>query len=193
MILGAGASASAGPRILGLGGSLRTGSSSAVALRYAIECVAQLGADAVLLTTRDLDLPLYDDRPDPATYPDGVRRLLAEIRRADGIIVASPVYHGTMSGSVKNAIDFIELMADDDRPWLEGKVAGAITVSSGRPRTDAIVALEIAFRALHAWTIPFAVAISEKSFVDGVLRDDEIRTRIERLSRSIVDAAGSLT
>lgn len=180
------------PRVLGVGGSLRRGSSSSIALRVALDDAARAGADTELAEVGSLDLPPYDDRSDPSTYPDQVHAFVEKVRGCDGLILASPVYHGTMSGSIKNALDFLELLADDDPPWLGGKVAGLITVSGGRPRGDAILSLEIACRALHAWTVPVAVSIPDRAFAEGELRDDRIRNRLERLAHAVVNAAESL-
>lgn len=179
------------PYIVGLGGSLRENSTSLIALRYALTAAERAGAETSLLSAPDLALPFYDDRDDRETYPESVSRLLHEIRRCRGIIIASPVYHSSMSGAVKNILDFLELLGDDQPPWLEGKIVGLITVAGGRPRSDAIVSLEIACRALHAWTVPLAVSISDSAFDGDTLVDGAIKERLERLGRIVVGTSES--
>src|SRR5579871_7019679 len=88
--------------ILGLGGSLRRPSESEVALRMALRGAAEAGAETDIITAEGLDLPLYPS-PDMDKHPSVVA-LLSAARRADGLILASPAYHGTMSGALKNAL-----------------------------------------------------------------------------------------
>jgi FMN reductase len=153
---------------------------------------AVAGADVALLNLADLDLPLY--REGSTDVPQAATRLVGEVRLADGILLATPVYHGTMSGAMKNAVDYLELLANDDPPWLEGKLAGLIAVSRGAAAINAINTLEYACRALHAWTLPTAVAVPGTSFAEGRL-DQLIQQRLLRLgselalkARLVVDA-----
>src|SRR5260370_42646337 len=84
------------PYIVGLGGTLRANSSTEKALRVVLCAAAALGAETLLLGGADLDLPLYaPDRPDRSP---AARRLVEELRRADGIVLGSPGYHGGISG-----------------------------------------------------------------------------------------------
>ena len=68
-----------------------------------------LGAEA-------LDLPMY--APEWPERTERAVRLVELLRQSHGVIVASPGYHGTLSGLVKNALDYIEDMRNDDPPLL---------------------------------------------------------------------------
>jgi FMN reductase len=102
--------------VLGIGGSLREGSQSERALEIALAGAAELGVRTQLLAGPDLVLPFYDtslhERDERA------KRLIESIRHADGVIVVSPGYHGALSGLVKNALDYVEDLRDDVRPYL---------------------------------------------------------------------------
>ncbi len=178
--------------ILGLGGSLRRPSRTRRALEVALQAAAEAGAETRLLDLRTLKLPLYDDRPDPQTYPEDVFRLVEEVRWADGLLLATPVYHGTLSGSMKNALDFLELLADDDPPWLGGRVVGLIAVAGGSAGTNAINSMLFTCRTLHAWVVPTAVVVPGGAFQDDELRDPKVEERLKRLGREVARAAAVL-
>ena len=58
--------------------------------------------------------------PENPARTDGAREFAEELRQADGIIVASPGYHGSVSGLVKNALDYVEDLRDDERSYFDG-------------------------------------------------------------------------
>ncbi len=179
-------------RVLGLGGSLREESRSLNALKIALQGAADAGAETRLLDLKTLRLPLYDDRPDPETYPEDVFRLIEEVRWADGLLLATPVYHGTLSGSMKNALDFLELLAEDDPPWLGGRAVGLITVAGGSAGTNAINSLLFTCQTLRAWVAPTAVVAPGSAFVDDRLTAPKIEERLRRLGREVARAAAVL-
>lgn len=73
--------------VLGIGGSARSGSTTELALRVSLAAAADQGAETSLLSACDILLPLYSpDAPDRA--PEAVR-LVEEVRRADGLIIAA--------------------------------------------------------------------------------------------------------
>src|SRR5690349_19439948 len=94
------------PLIVGLGGTLRPNSSSEKALATALNSARAGGARVVSLTGSELELPMFS----PSSHHRGpqAQRLLALMRDCDGLIVASPSYHGSVSGLIKNALDYVE-------------------------------------------------------------------------------------
>ncbi|WP_163579655.1 NADPH-dependent FMN reductase, partial [Klebsiella pneumoniae] len=68
------------------------------------------------------------ERPDRS---DEARALIAALRRADGIVISSPGYHGSMSGLIKNALDYTEDMRDDAQPYFDGRAVGCIACAAG--------------------------------------------------------------
>jgi len=102
-------------RVVGLGGSLRAASTSRTALQAAVEGAAAKGADAQLICVRDLDLPLYTaERAIPLT----AHELADTVYRCDAMIWSSPTYHGSVSGSFKNALDWLILLVERAPPYL---------------------------------------------------------------------------
>jgi FMN reductase len=104
-------------------------SSSLAALKIALEGAAESGAAIELLDIRELGLPMYE--PSNQQPPQSVLKLCDAIYRADGLIWSSPMYHGTISGSFKNALDWLQLLGDRNPPYLTDKVVGLISTAGG--------------------------------------------------------------
>lgn len=153
------------PFILGLGGTMRFGSSSERALRYALDRAEQLGATTRLLAGARLELPMYD----PATdLGEAAQELVALVARCDGLLIASPSYHGGVSGLLKNALDHTEALRRDARPYLEGRAVGCIATGDGWQGANAtLTALRATVHALRGWPTPLGVA-QNIADVDGV-------------------------
>ncbi len=151
--------------ILGIGGSLRAGSATEQALRTALEGARSVGAETELLTPASLSLPIFDGTYMLDGYTEAerraIRQLLDATRRAHGLIFASPTYHNIISGAVKNMLDFLELLKDDQPPRLEGKVVGLLTVQGGTSGTgnNTLTTMLLAARAMRAWVAPTMISI----------------------------------
>jgi FMN reductase len=158
------------PRILGLGGTTRHGSSSERALRAALDLAERAGAQTDILLADDLELPAY--APERGALGPQAGRLLDLVRRADGVIVASPGFHGGPSGLIKNALDHLEELREDERPYLDGRAIGCIVCAAGWQATaTTLAALRQTVHALRGWPTPLGVAINSTPVgdVDPVL------------------------
>ena len=146
-------------RIVGLGGSLRPASSSRAALKVALDGAAGAGATVELLDLRELQLPMYD--PSSDDQPASVTRLVETLYAADGVIWSSPMYNGSISGSFKNAIDWLILLNKREPPYLTDKVVGLISVAGGTQGLQAVNTMEFIVRALRAFAVPLVVPIPQ--------------------------------
>jgi len=117
------------PFIVGIGGTTRPGSTSEKALSVALAFAQSQGCETQVFGSADMPGETYD--PTLPTRSERALALVAAVRRADGLIIATPSYHGGVSGLVKNAIDFIEDMRDDPRAYLEGRAVGCIVCADG--------------------------------------------------------------
>ena len=137
-----------GPLVVGIGGSTRAGSVTNLLLQRCLARTAERGAltrvyAGELLAT----LPIFTglDQPDPAA-----RELAEGTARADAVVIATPGYHGGMSGLVKNALDHLELLRDDPRPYLDGRPVGVIVTASGwQAAGGALASVRSAIHALR--------------------------------------------
>jgi len=176
------------PFIVGMGGTTRPGSSSEQALAIALACAERCGAEIKMYGGAALHLPMYD--PDPANMTDAARHLIDDLRRADGVILASPCYHGGVSGLLKNAIDYTEEMRDDERVYFDGRAIGAIGCGYGNQGPNTVLAqLRQIGHALRGWNVPLGVAINsaEVKFKDGVCSAAGTAAQIEIMARQVVD------
>lgn len=177
------------PHVVGIGGSLGDTSSSLRATRFALAAAEQDGATVEALDVRELALPFYG-RGVPAN--PGVTRLIEATAAADALIWSSPLYHGTVSGAFKNALDWLQLLADRERPFLSARPVGLIATAGGVQGLQAINTMEFVVRALRGWTVPFVVPIARawEVFDDhGDPRDPAVAAQLRLLGREVAAAA----
>lgn len=180
------------PLILGLGGTIRAGSSTEKALICALRRAEALGAETHLLGGEFLgSLPIFDPRPSDATP---AQLALAEaIRAADGVIVASPGYHGSISGVIKNALDTLELTSKDDQPYLTAKPVGTIITAAGaQAGGTTLMALRSIIHALRGWPTPFGAALNAGGDLfdeSGACRNDKDAWQLDTVAEQVVEFA----
>ena len=174
-------------RIVGLGGSLARRSTSRAALEVALEGAANAGAETLLLDLRELELPMYEpdaDEPTPAAA-----HLIESCYGADGMLWSSPMYQGTISGALKNALDWLHLLGDREPAFLHDKVVGLVSAAGGTQGLQAINTMEFATRALRAWAVPYVVPVAHAARVfdpDGRVHDDAVETQLKMLGGEVV-------
>ena len=181
-----------GPLIVGIGGSTSGSSVTSLLLQACLEATAALGARTVAFTGEELaGLPIfapYDEAPAPAAGP-----LVAAVRAADAVIIATPGYHGGMSGLVKNAIDHLELLRDDERPYLDGRAVGVIVAAAGWQACGmALMSVRSAIHALRGWPTPYGVTVNsaeQHPAPDGSF-DERITGALNILATQLTDFAG---
>ncbi|OLE97376.1 MAG: hypothetical protein AUG75_09065 [Cyanobacteria bacterium 13_1_20CM_4_61_6] len=145
-------------KVVGLGGSLAAPSSSLAALKVALEGAAEAGAETLLLDIRELNLPMY--APDMGA-PESVLQLCQAVHEADGLLWSSPLYHGTISGAFKNALDWLQLLSDRKPAYLTDKVVGLISTAGGTQGLQAVNTMEFVVRALRGWAVPLVIPIPQ--------------------------------
>ena len=178
-------------RVLCLGGSTRPGSSSEKAVRVAAAAAERAGADVDLIVGRDLMLPIYDtesEERDPLAV-----RLVDAVRKADALLIASPGYHGGMSGMMKNALDYLEDLRADDRVYLDGVPVGCIAVAYGwQAMASCLASLRVTVHALRGWPSPLGATINASLpvFDDaGACVDDRAALQLTTVAEQVVEFA----
>ena len=179
------------PYIIGIGGTTRANSSTEKALKIALRAADELGAETLLLGAEALDLPMYaPEKPDRAP---AAQRFVAEIRKADGIILGSPGYHGGISGLVKNAIDYVEDLSKDASPYFQGRAVGLIATGAGwQGAVVTLSALRAIVHALRGWPTPLGVPVNtlEPCFdAEGNCVSPKLQEQLEIVAREVVDFA----
>ena len=147
------------PIIVGIGGTTRPGSSSEKALRYALTLAEAQGADVELFDGASINVPMY--APESPLRSEAAQQLITALRRANGVILSTPCYHGSVSGLVKNALDYTEDMSKDAEPYLDGRAVGLIVCGHGWQSTGVVLsAFRSIVHALRGWPTPMGVAIN---------------------------------
>ena len=179
------------PLIVGLGGTVRPGSSSERALIKALATAEAAGARTELFGGAFLaDLPIYNPH-DPFDGPE-MTRFLAEISAADGVIVSTPGYHGSISGVVKNALDSLEGLRGDARPYFDGRAVGCIVSAGGAQAAGStLAALRSIIHALRGWPTPFGAALGAGGLFDeaGDFAIPHDAWQVDTVAAQVVDFA----
>jgi FMN reductase len=184
------------PHVVGIGGTLRDGSKGLRALEEALRAAEEAGATTELLDLRELDLPMYEPGKPLEEYGASVERLVEAMRGADALVWSTAAYHGTLAGVTKNALDFTQFMARDEKPYLQDKVVGLVaTAGGGMAAVNAISAMVNVVHALRGVAAPLSVPIQQswKAFdEEGNVRDEGVAKRLRALGRLVVEMATKL-
>ncbi|MEX3630411.1 MAG: NAD(P)H-dependent oxidoreductase [Burkholderia sp.] len=148
------------PFIVGIGGTTRAASSTERTLNFALR-----GAQAAGARTRLFDGPFLHSLPHYAPEQKSLSvvqiELIEAVREADAVIIATPGYHGGVSGLVKNALDTLEELRADERPYLDGRAVGVIVTAYGWQAAGTVLSsLRSIVHALRGWPTPFGAAVN---------------------------------
>ena len=148
------------PFIVGIGGTTRPGSSGERMVRAVLAECEQMGASTRMFAGPDLaQLPHYAPE-NPARTPEQLA-LVEAVREADGIVIGSPGYHGSISGLVKNSIDLLEDLRDDSRVYFDGRAVGLIVVAAGWQACGVTLqAMRGIVHAMRGWPTPMGITIN---------------------------------
>lgn len=175
-------------RIVALGGNATTGGSAERLLRHALARCEARGADTMLFAGEAIDLPLY--APHHSERCAKAKALTGALRDAEGIIVASPAYHGTVSGVVKNALDYAQDLVSDAQPYFDGRAVGLVAVAGGWQAAGSTLAtLRSITHALRGWPTPMAVTANSSQPLfdpDGLLTDEGIAAQIDIMTSQVM-------
>ncbi|MEU5693549.1 NAD(P)H-dependent oxidoreductase [Actinosynnema sp. NPDC020468] len=179
--------------VVGIGGSLRANSSSERALRIALSGAAEAGAKIIEVPGPELVLPFYD--PSVADRPANALALTEALRRADGVVLVSPGYHGTVSGLVKNALDYVEDLRGDERPYLHGRAVGCISVAMGwQASVTTLTALRSIVHALRGWPTPLGASVNSREVefdLEGGCSDAGVAESLRTIGRQVAEFAAT--
>jgi FMN reductase len=179
------------PLIVGIGGTAAPESSTETALKLALAAAERGGVRTKLFGAETLAaLPHYMT---PASRTsEHAHELLDSIRKADGFIIASPGYHGSISGIVKNAIDYVEETAKDARVYLDGLPVGLIATAYGwQAATSTLATLRSIVHALRGWPTPLGAAVNCSGGIlkGGVCSDPRALVQLDLVGQQVCQFA----
>ena len=163
-------------KILGVGSSMREGSFSTAALKTALEMTKKSGVESRLLDLQKTQLPMFYSQK---IETNEMKQVKDSVKWADAFILATPDYHGSMSGTMKNFLDYF---------WSDfaGKLFGYICASHEKGLT-AMDQMRTAVRQCYGWSMPYGVSIhGEEDFENGVLTNTKLKSRLRMLARDLI-------
>lgn len=163
-------------KVLGVGSSLREGASSTTALSIALYFAKKQGAETLLLDLKQTKLPLYDPTENQSIVE--IKKVKDYVNWSDALILSTPDYHGSMSGAMKNFLDYF---------WAEfaGKTFGYICASHEKGLT-AMDQMRTAVRQCYGWSIPYGVSVNDSDdFINGQITS-KLESRLDMLARDLV-------
>lgn len=179
------------PFIVGIGGTPRAGSTTERCLRLSLDHAQALGCRTRLFSGPDLPQAIYGVgavQDDPRATS-----LIQALREADGVILATPSYHGSVSGLLKNAVDYAEELRQDERVYLQDRAVGCIVCAEGAQALGSTLnALRSVVHALRGWPTPFGAAIhtAMRPFdATGQVTDENVRRACETVAEEVVTFA----
>ncbi|EMA28059.1 NADPH-dependent FMN reductase [Halobiforma nitratireducens JCM 10879] len=137
-----------------------------------------------LIDLREYELPTFDADRDREEAGDA-ETIAALIRKADAVVLGSPMYHGSYASPLKTALDYCGF---DE---FEGKTVGLLAVSGGAFPVTALEHLRSVCRSLNAWVIPHEAAVPRTgaAIADGTIVDDDLADRVATLGVRAVQYA----
>jgi FMN reductase len=183
-------------KVVGIGGTLREGSTSLGALRRALAASGEAGAEVELLDLNELKLPMYEPRKSLDEYGHDARRLVDAVSGADALLLSTAAYHGTLAGVTKNALDYVQFLGKEEHPYFDGKVVGLITTAGGeQAAANANAAMVHVVHALRGIVAPLMVGVTkawQRTDDRGDITDDNYGRRLDDLGGLVVDLAQKL-
>jgi NAD(P)H-dependent FMN reductase len=201
------------PRIIAFAGSLRAGSYNKKLVKNVAAGARKAGADVRYLDLKDFPLPVYDadafdaaaadphalfDRgervggPHAKPMPEGLLRLKAHFRWADGWLVSTPEHNRTFPGAFHNMIDWLTRLAPGESPLdnFTYKVVGVVCAAYAGGGISAIADTKRLLAGLGCIVAPggdpVTITTSEEMFdAEGILRDEAQRKAAERTGRRV--------
>lgn len=180
-------------RILAIGGTTSERSWSLVPMDLAIDKLRARGCEVTRTTIYDLNLPLFRTDWKLEDYPPTLPTLLDDIRAADGLLICSPTYHGTMSGAIKNVIDCLIFLGWDQPKYLGGKPV-ALIAFGGMTAMGVLTGLTQCVRGLKGVTVPTHLAVPERAVDHSTVAvtDDRVISRMDDMVEELVSYATRL-
>jgi NAD(P)H-dependent FMN reductase len=164
--------------ILGIAGSMRKDSNGTKILKIALDLASKYKAQTSLLELRKTNMPLYN--PDLSIQSDiDMQKVTDQVNRADAFILVSPDYHGSMSGSMKNFLDYY---------WEEfaGKTFGYICTSHEKGLT-VMDQMRTAVRQCYGWSLPYGISVNGSEDInEGQVINNLLNKRLKMLAHDLV-------
>lgn len=187
------------PRLLAFAGSTRTGSYNKKLVALAAAGARAEGAEVTLVDLRDYPLPLFDeDLEAESGMPSNGRALKELFLASDGLLLSAPEYNSSITGVLKNTLDWMSRAAPGEKPFapFADRVAGLMAASPGAlGGLRGLVHVRAILANLQYLVLPQQVAVmkAHEAFgEDGRLLDARQQAAVEKLGAAVAATAARL-
>lgn len=179
------------PRIIAIGGSSEENSSTLIFLKYTASQLVSKGAEVEIIDLREFNLPMYSYPAPGYTKDKKLTAFIEVISNSDGLLLASPEYHGTVSAAFKNIIDHFEFLAEIDPPYLSGKPVGLIAAAGAENAGyNTLQTMINIVHSLRGIVSPSSLAIgsaNKQVNASGEINNETIARKLNRLAAEVFD------
>lgn len=183
------------PKILAFAGSLRTDSFNKKLVKIAVQGAQAAGAEVTYIDLRDFPLPIYDgDLESQDGLPENALKLKNLMYQHDGLLISAPEYNSSISGTLKNTLDWISRQASPQEVYLScfiGKVAALMSASpSALGGLRGLVTLRSILGNIYVHVLPEqkTLAKAEEAFLpDGTLKDLRHSQDVQNLGKKLTE------
>lgn len=181
---------SAPVRILGLGGSVRAESINKQLLEMMLASAEALGAEIEIADVHSMNLPIFNQYIPIEDQPEQLMWLIEEMKRADGFILCSPTYLGSLTGAVKNTLDSLHLAHGEPRVYFDGRPV-ALASFGYYGQVNVINSLAFVTRVMGATVVPESVIVSgdEEEFDADIFQSETVQAQIARAVSQLIAMA----
>ena len=174
-------------KIVLIAGSNRRNATRTQLLKYMVETLRRQGAEVTFLNLYDQPLPLY--APDGETLDENAAFLIRSVDEADAIVLGTPEYHGSISGVLKNALDYLGSNEFHGKPVL------SVSSSGGAVGVSSLTHLQVIVRNLHGINSPEWLSLggnTRQFATDGSPADMGVKQRVARALNALIALTYSL-
>ncbi|RFS26855.1 NADPH-dependent oxidoreductase [Chitinophaga silvatica] len=132
---------------------------------YLEEQIKERGLNPEIFNLGEAHIPIFS-LEEAAKKPESVNHMINAFTKADLQIWMTPLYHGSMTGAMKNCLDWLELTSKHERPYLTGKVVALLSWADGTQAMQGINAMDAVAKALRAWVLPYSLPILKNNLYD---------------------------
>lgn len=133
-----------------------TGTSKTISTYFNYQLTAA-GASVTEFNLADAGIPFFD--LSLTNIPQSVKIMTSIFTQADAHIWLTPLYHGGMTGIMKNCLDWLEISSKANPPYLTNKTIGLVCWASGGHAMQGINAMDAVAKSLRAWTLPYTIPV----------------------------------
>ncbi len=180
------------PKILAFAGSIRKDSFNKQLVNVAKRSAEKLGAEVTFVDLHDYQMPLYcDDLFAEQGMPETAISFKELMKTHNGFLIASPEYNGSLTGILKNTIDWATVRHGDEErnACFNGKIAGILCAAPGIGGSRGMHHLRMVLSSLGTFVLPRHLCVTNcHAHLQGnnTLEDDKIQHQLDDLASELV-------